>query len=174
MAPSTALLFVLCGTAMFFSARVPLSRAAHWTGVSVGAAVAVIGLLLFFLSYLGIRFEAEHFGFAISGTVGEAPIGHMSPATALCFLLAGLSLVATLTSSPNRQGQAIAGFWLAGLMVFASVVFLLAYLFSTPLLYGGKYIPPALTTSLGLAALGAALLALARSRSPDQTEPDKP
>ena len=168
MAPSTALLFVLCGTAMFFSARVPLSRAAHWTGVAVGAAVAVIGLLLFFLSYLGIRLEAEHLGFAISGTVGEAPIGHMSTATALCFLLAGLSLVATLTSSPNRQGQAIAGFWLAGLMVFASVVFLLAYLFSTPLLYGGKHIPPALTTSLGLAALGAALLALARSRSPDQ------
>jgi PAS domain S-box-containing protein len=170
MAPSTALLFVLCGTAMFFSARVPLSRAAHWTGVSVGAAVAVIGLLLFFLSYLGIRLEAEHLGFAISGTVGEAPIGHMSPATALCFLLAGLSLVATLKSSPNRQGQAIAGFWLAGLMVFASVVFLLTYLFSTPLLYGGKYIPPALTTSLGLAALGAALLALAGSQAwaPDQ------
>ena len=170
MAPSSALLFVLCGTAMFFSTSVPLSRAAHWTGVAVGAAVAVIGLLLFFLSYLGIRLEAEHLGFAIAGTVGEAPIGHMSPATALCFLLVGLSLAITLTSSPDRQGQAMVGFWLAGVMVLAGVVFLVAYLFSTPLLYGGKYIPPALTTSLALAALGTALLALAASRAwaPDQ------
>ena len=165
MAPSSALLFVLSGTAVFLSTRVPPSRDSYGTAIATGAAVALIGLVFFFLSFLGIRLEAEHLGFAIAGTVGEAPIGHMSPATALCFLLAGLSLVATLTASPDRQGQAMAGFWLAGLMVFASVVFLVAYLFSTPLLYGGKFIPPALTTSLGLAALGAALLALAGPRA---------
>ncbi|MDZ4252937.1 MAG: diguanylate cyclase [Sulfuritalea sp.] len=160
MAPSTALLFVLCGTAAFIGTRVPPSGAAHWAGIAFGAAVALIGLLLFFLSYLGIRLEAEHLGFAIAGTVGEAPIGYMSPVTALCFLLAGSSFVTMLTASPDRPGPAIAGFWLAALMVFASIVFLLAYLFGTPLFYGAKFIPPALPTSLALAALGAALLAL--------------
>ena len=127
MAPSSALLFVLLGTTVFFSTRVPPSRTARWTGVAFGSAVALIGLLLFFLSYLGIRLDAEHLGFAIAGTVDEAPIGYMSPATALCFLVAGLSLVASLASTPDRPGPAIAGFWLAGLMLFASIVFLLAY-----------------------------------------------
>ena len=165
MAPSSALLFVLLGTAVFFSTRVPPSRATYWLGVAIGSAGALIGLLLFFLSYLGIRLDAEHLGIAIAGLVGDSPIGHISPATALCFLLAGLSLVATLTSYPDRHGQAMAGFWLAGLMVFANIVFLLAYLFGTPLLYGGKFIPPALPTTLALAALGAALLALAGPRA---------
>src|ERR1035437_4551568 len=72
MAPSSALLTVLCGTAVFLSTRVPPSRAARWTGVAFGAAVALIGLLLFFLSYLGIRLAAEHLGFAIAGSVGDA------------------------------------------------------------------------------------------------------
>ncbi|MBI4292669.1 MAG: PAS domain S-box protein [Betaproteobacteria bacterium] len=165
MAPSTALLFVLFGTVAFFGARVPVGRAPARTGVAVAAAGALIALLLLILSYLGIRLEAEHLGFTIAGAVGEAPIGHISPATALCFLLAGLSLVATLTSASGRHAQAMTAFWLAGVLVFTSVVFLLAYLFGTPLLYGGKFIPPALTTSIALAALGAALLALAGPRA---------
>jgi len=165
MAPSSALLFVLCGTAVLLSTRVPPSRAARWTGVAFGAAVAFIGLLLFSLSYLGIRLAAEHLGFAIAGSVGDAPIGHMSPAAALCFLVAGLSLAASLAATPDQPGQAMTGFWLAGLMLFASIVFLLAYLLGKPLLYGGKFIPPALPTSLALAALGAALLALSAPRA---------
>jgi PAS domain S-box-containing protein/diguanylate cyclase (GGDEF)-like protein len=165
MAPSSALLFVLLGTTVFFSTRVPPSRAAYRVGIAIGSVGALIALLLFFLSYLGIRLDAEHLGIAIVGSVGDSPIGHISPATALCFALAGLSLVATLTSYPDRRGQAMAGFWLAGLLVFASIVILIAYLFGTPLLYGGKFIPPALTTGLALAALGAALLALAGSRA---------
>jgi PAS domain S-box-containing protein len=160
MAPSTALLFVLLGPAVSLSAGVPLSRAARRAGAAVGAVGALVGLLLFFLAYLGIRPEIEHVGFAIAGTVADSPIGHISPITALGFTLAGLSLVATLTSSAGQHGRAMAAFWLAGLMVFVSIIFLLAYLFGTPLLYGGKFIPPALPTSVALVALGAALLAL--------------
>jgi hypothetical protein len=89
----------------------------------------------------------------------------MSPVVALCFLLTGFSLVATLTSLPGQPGRAMAGSWLAGVVVFASIVFLLAYLFGTPLLYGGNFIPPALTTSIALAALGTALLAFAAPRA---------
>ena len=165
MAPSTALLFVLFGTTVFFCTRMPPSRTARWTGVAFGAAVALIGLLLFFLSYLGIRLQAEHLGIAITGSVGDSPIGHVSAVTALCFVGAGLSLMASLSSSSDRPGLAMAAFWLAGLMLFASVVFLLAYLFGTPLFYGGRFIPPALPTSLALTALGAALLALAGPRA---------
>jgi PAS domain S-box-containing protein len=165
MAPSTALLFMLFGTAVFFSAGMPPSHAARRAGTTIGAVGALIGLVLFLLTYLGIRPEIEHIGFTIAGTVADSPIGHMSPVTALCFMVGGLSLVAVLTSSADRHRQAMVAFWLAGLMVFASIVFLLAYLFGTPLLYGGQFIPPALPTSFALAALGAALLALAGPRA---------
>lgn len=165
MAPSTALMFVFFGTAAFFNATAPTRRAAHFAGVAIGAGGALIGLLLFVLSYLGIRLDLEHIGIDIAGTVGEVPIGHMSPVVALCFLFTGFSLVVTLTSSPERPGRAMAGFWLAGAVVFASIVFLLAYLFGTPLLYGGGFIPPALTTSIAMAALGTALLAFAGRRA---------
>ena len=42
---------------------------------------------------------------------------------------------------------------------------LLGYYFGSPLFYGGKVIPPALTTSIGLTVLGAALLALSGPRA---------
>ena len=170
MAPSSALLFVLFGTAVFFSARSPLSRGAYRIGMVIGSTGALVALLLFCLSWTGIRLEAEHIGIPIAGHVDRAPIGHMSPMTMLGFALAGLSLVTTLSSSPARPRRAMAGFWFACLIVFASIIFLLAYLFGTPLLDGGQFIPPALTTSLAFTALGMALLALAGPRAwvPDE------
>ena len=47
------------------------------------------------------------------------------------------------------------------MLVGTCFIFLLAYLFGTPLLYGGRFIPPALNTVLGFVMLGLALLALA-------------
>ncbi|MFI5024699.1 MAG: PAS domain S-box protein, partial [Alphaproteobacteria bacterium] len=160
MAPSTALLFVLFGTAVFINAGVAPGRVAYWTGIAIGSAAALLGLILFPLSYLNIYLEAEHFGIAIAGTVEGAPIGHISPLTALCSVLAGLSLVASLSSSRARRWAA-AGFWLGGLVVVVGTVFLVGYLYAAPLLYGGEFIPPALPTSLALVALGGALCLLA-------------
>ena len=90
MAPSSALLFVLFGTAVFFSARSPLSRGAYRIGMVIGSTGALVALLLFCLSWTGIRLEAEHIGIPIAGHVDRAPIGHMSPMTMLGFALAGL------------------------------------------------------------------------------------
>src|SRR3990172_4595985 len=45
MAPSCALLFVLSGTAVFLSTRVPPSRDSYGTAIATGAAVALIGLV---------------------------------------------------------------------------------------------------------------------------------
>src|SRR3989304_5243859 len=164
MAPSTALLFLLFGAAIFICARTPLTREAQRIGMAIGSAGALIALLLFCLSTLGMRLEAERLGIAVAGTLNGVPIGHISPATALYFVLAGVSLLASLSSSPERPGRATAGSLFACLLLFASTVFLLGYLFGTPLLYGGQFIPPALTTSLGFAALGVSLFALAASR----------
>lgn len=165
MAPSTALLFLLYGTAVFFCAGTPLGRGARRIGTAVSSAGALVALLLLVLSLLGIALQAEHLGIAIAGTSNGKPIGHISPLAALCFVLAGMSLLAALWSSPDRPWRAMTGFVSACLLIFASTVFLLAYLFGTPVLYSGKFIPPALTTSLAFAALGAGLALLAGSRT---------
>ncbi len=165
MPPSTALVFALCGSAVCFAARAQPGRAASRIAMAIGAIGAILALLLLVLSWTGIYLEAEYLGFTIAGTLGGARVGHMSPVTALCFVLAGLSLVATLASSRDRHGLAMAAFWLASFVLLAGTVFLLAYLFGSPLLYGREFIPPAFTTSLAFTALGAALLALAAPRA---------
>lgn len=158
MAPSTALLFLLYGAGALVLARSPLNRAVYRIGMAIGSVGALAALLLFLLSSLGIRPEAEHLGIRIAGTVNGAPVGHMSPLTAFCFVLVGFSFLATHSSSSDRHWRASAAFAAAGLVVLTSLVLLLAYLFQAPFLYGSSVIPPALSTSLAFLILGTALL----------------
>ena len=158
---STALLFVLYGIAAFLCAHLPMHRGAYRVGLVLNIAGTLVVLPLFFLSILGIHPTVEHFGFPITGTVGGAQIGHMSPVTALCFLVANISFFALSPSSTDWSRRAKAAWWLAFLLVATSFVLLLAYLFGTPLFYEGSFIPPAATTSVAFVALGIALLGLA-------------
>jgi PAS domain S-box-containing protein len=161
MAPSTALLFVLLGVPLFFRNRLPHSRRTYLVGMGVGSLSAVTALLLFYFSSMGIHSQVEHFGLSFDGAVYGVPIGHMSPLTAICFVVAALSFLATLSSSVGRPKRALVAFWLAGLVVMTSLVLLLAYFFGTPLMYGGGVIPPALPTSLAFLVLGLGLLVAA-------------
>jgi PAS domain S-box-containing protein len=166
MAPSTALLLLLLGITVFFNARTPTSQGAYLTGMAIATASALVAFLLLILSSLGIYSDAEHFGIPIAGSVDGAPIAHMSPVTALCLVLASLSLAASLASLRNpSKRRAMAAFGLACLVMFFITIVLLGYLYGTPLLYGGGFIPPALTTSVAIALLGTALLAVAGPRA---------
>ena len=98
MPPSTAVLLVLYGTATVVRARSALGRGAYRFCAAVSSAGVAVASLLLVCSYLGIYPQAEHLGFSAEGTVGGAPIGHMSPATALGLAGAGLSLLASLPS----------------------------------------------------------------------------
>jgi hypothetical protein len=160
MAPSTAVLFVLYGIAAFLRAPVPLHRRAYRIGLVVNTAGALVALLLGFLSSLGIRPEVERLGFA-ARTVGGVPVGHMSPLTAAGFLLASVSFLVSLPVASSRPWRAKAAWGTAGALIAVFAVLLLAYLYGTPFLYGGVFIPPAASTCGAFAALGIALLALA-------------
>ncbi len=160
VAPSTALFFVLYAAVVLLRTYFPTHRGTYWIGLSISSAGVLIALLLLFLSYKGIFVKAEHLGFTIVSMPGEIPKGHMSPLTALCFILASLSSLASLTSSPARPRRAAVAWWLACLLVLISLVLVLAYMYGEPLLYGGPFIPPALLTSMAFAALGTALLGL--------------
>lgn len=127
MAPSNALLFLLFGAAIFASARTSISRPVQRTAMVIGSVSTLAALLLFFLSWQGIHPDAEHFGMTVAESATGIPIGHISPLTALGFVLAGLSFLASLGSSPDRPRRAMAGFWFACLIVFASIIFTTTY-----------------------------------------------
>ena len=166
MAPSTALLFVLYGIALFLRPGVTWSLGAYRASVVSVISGMLAALLLFFLSILGIHPPLEHLGFPIPGTSGGAPIGHMSPVAAVCFLVAGLSFLALPPTAAERPRRAKAALYLASLLVAVSLVLLLAYLFGTPLFSTGTFIPPALNTSIAFLFLGITLLGIALSQSP--------
>jgi len=88
MAPSTALLFLLYGIAVYLRLRQPSYRGSAWFGLFVHTFGALSALLLLILYFNQISLNIEHLVFSISGAVGGAPMGHMSPVTAVGFLLA--------------------------------------------------------------------------------------
>ena len=161
MAPSTGVLFLLYGAAICLRARTPLSRPAFQFSMALVGLGTLVALLLFTLGWLHIQWTGEHFGLNLTETAAGARTGHISLVSAFCFLLAGGSFLTSLSPAairPWRVGLALVS---AGVLLVTSFIFLLAYGFGTPLLYGGTYIPPALNTILAFVALGLALLTLA-------------
>jgi len=167
MAPSTAVLFLLFGVAVAMRARNSWSRLANLIVTCLGGLGLLLALLLLLLSFLGIRSNAEHLGIAIRGSVEGVPLGYMSPLTAACFAVAGISFLAAPTASSARgsRKRAALGFGAACPVVLAGLLLLTAYLSGAPLLYGGSTIPPALSTALAFIVLGVSLCALSADRA---------
>ena len=165
MAPSTAILFVLMAISVFLRTVRPQRAATFWAGATINGAGVLAASLLLILSAMGIHPALERMGLHAASTVAGIPLGHMSPVTAACFLLSGLSYLLSLPRATGRRVPAALGFWLAAPPTAAGLVFLLAYLFGTPLLYGGSFIPPAASTSLAFVALGAALMILSSAEA---------
>src|ERR1035441_5964575 len=103
MAPSTAVLFLLYGAAICLRARLPLSRRAFRISVTAGCLGALVALLLFTLGCLHIRWPVENLGLNGTRTVRGAPVGHMSPVTAFCFLVASVSFLISLRVGKARR-----------------------------------------------------------------------
>jgi PAS domain S-box-containing protein len=165
MAPSSALLFLLSGVATFFQARLPHSLTARRMGFVVGSVCAFVSLSLLILSSQGIYLDVEKLGLQINGGLDSAPIGHMSPVTALLFLFASLSFLILLSSSSGHPRRAMATLGLVFVIILVNYVFVLAYFVGLPLLYSGNTIPPALPSNLAFLSLGGALFAQAPSQA---------
>ena len=167
MAPASAALLAMFGTALGLCARHPPHAGAIRLATLFGWVGAAAALLLLALRLMSVYDSAEHFGLPIAGAFGAAPIGHVSPVTAFCFVLANVSLLAS--QSPGTVGPRRG--WLAwgaaGLLSLTGFTLLLAYVVGTPLLAGEALIPPALNTSLTLLVAGLALVVIAdRSTRP--------
>ncbi|MFA6243018.1 MAG: PAS domain-containing protein, partial [Candidatus Hydrogenedentales bacterium] len=161
MAPSTAVLFLLYGLTVILRTHVPPRRGSQRACVAIHVVGGLVSLTLLCMSFQGIYVDIEHLGFQAAVGLGDTPVGHMSPLTALFFLVAGASFLLSLSVSRDRPWRGIASLGLAASLSGAGFVLLLAYVYGSPLFYTGSFIPPAAPTSVAFAALGISLAALA-------------
>jgi len=158
MAPSTALLLILIGIALSLRSRTPQYRGMYFVGMSIGLLVAIMGLIFFFSSIAGIYPRFEHLGFSINNTLKGILVGHMSPATAACFMICALAFLLTLSQSVGHSKRAWIALVLASFVILTSLLFLIAYLLISPLMYGEGLIPPSLPASLAFFILALGLI----------------
>lgn len=173
MAPSTAVLFVLCGTAVSILAGIPQSTRGRRASLVIAGMGAAVSVPLFFLSTLGIHPAIERLGMQVPKMSVAMPIGHISPLTAACFAFVSVALVLHSSSWCRRHWHSALTLSLGSIVTLIGAVLILGYMAGIPLLYGSPFIPPALPTSLALLFLGLALLLLLsqRFRVPDVQSP---
>ncbi len=157
MAPSTAMLFILMGIAQSLRRRLPQNRAAYFAGLAIGLLTAITGIVLFATSFLGIYLPIEHLGLSINDSLNGISIGHMSPVTAFCFTASALAFLLTLSQSIQRSKRGWIALLLAFPLLLTSFLLLIAYLFDSPLMYGGGVIPPSLPAALAFLFLASSL-----------------
>ncbi len=159
MAPSTAELFIVFGFAIFIRETLPMNQKAQRISMVAISIVTLLSLILFIMSCLEIRPGIEHFGFQIENYRGGVAIGHISPLTAFCFLLAGISFLSLIPSSKSAAQYVRFAIilYMAGLLWGICIIFLLVYALGSPVLYSGMIIPPAINTVLCLTMIGITL-----------------
>lgn len=158
MPPSNAVLFVVLGGVLALRAQPTRHQHAAWASRAASTFVAMVAGALLVLWLLDVRSPLEHLGMAIGGDVHGAPVGYMSPVSAACFLLTSFTFVVATPGCALASLRRRLALGSAAVLLAVSLVFLLAYLYGMPLLYGSGFIPPALNTTVAFSALGVGLL----------------
>ena len=172
MSPIMGVLSLFFGTALCLSAKMPISRTVLLITSILGWLGAIAALLLFTLRLLGVYWPVELLGLHITGTVGDAPIGYISPVSTFCLLLVNAAFLALLPADTRGSWREWLAWSFGGLVSLIGLALLLAHTFGTPLLLSAVLIHPALNTSLNLFIMGLALLALAARQTCQQASPD--
>jgi PAS domain S-box-containing protein len=155
MAPNTAFIGILLGAVLYSLVTWP----AHTLFRRVLAGLIGISLVISGLTLAGALsghdLGVDTLFISTSGSLGQVPVGHMSPVTATCFLLGGTALI--LLMAGKKDAAAFIGTAVAGI----AGIILMGYWYGAPLLYGGAVIPVALPSAVALAILGIGLIAAA-------------
>jgi PAS domain S-box-containing protein len=162
MSPMSALLFVVFGLALGLRGALAGSPMASRASLLLVLACGLITAGLLVQSILGLHSFLDNLGLSNQSDFPGTLSGRTSPVTALCFALSCLSFLAS--SRSGRISRSLLSLTSAYLVLAACLVFLLAYLFGQPLLYGESRIPPAFPTILAFSSLGLALASSAHER----------
>jgi len=126
----------------------------------LGAAVALAGLANVIEHLSGLDLGIDRVLMEPYISVQTPDPGRMAPNTALCLVLAGLALVLLARRAPRRGGSATAGLLGAVVLGIAANGFS-GYFTGIRSAYGWGAIPMAMHTAIGVAALGAGVVAQA-------------
>ena len=159
MAPSTAVLFLIFGSALYFGNHIIRNRRNRLLATVVIALMTMVAAFLYSTSVRGIFHPAESLGMHLEVMLPGTPVGHMSPITAALFFFVGLALLLLVINPLKGKKRSLAGLFLSLPVFLAASFLLLAYLLGAPAFYNSTTIPPALPTSLGFFGLSASLLA---------------
>lgn len=158
MAPATAVLSMLVGAALWFSARGEGGRRSLKLATALASAGIAASSLFLLLRVSGTYWPAELLGLRLSGPAALDPTaGFVSPITAAGFLLVNATL---LLAAPGRRRNVDS--WVrhavGGAVAVAGFVLLLVGLFGPPLLSSAGIVPVAVNTSVVLLIMGLGLL----------------
>jgi serine phosphatase RsbU (regulator of sigma subunit) len=152
MAPSEALCFSLLGMGLAIQRRLlPRLLAMLVLGLATTKLIEIAG---------GYHWGIDLWFVRNPQLFGAVPTGRMSPISALTFFLAAQGLIA-LT---DRGWLRIAG-PLGTLVGIVGTVVLAGYCYGTPLLYGGRFIPVALSSACAFFLCGLGIIAEAGAES---------
>ena len=158
MAPNTAVKFMALGICLAAWSIRPSSRIIIWLGRAVVVIVAVFSFLTLIQYVLGVDWGTDRLLFRTEQTIDQIPLGRPSPIAALAFLAAGASFMLMLLPLRGKEWQQNLVSSLAVAILTLSFVLAVGYLYGTPLLYGGAFIPVALSTSLAFLSLSMGLV----------------
>ena len=161
MAPSTAISFIILGIVLLFLNVKQLSATKIIIPLAAASLVSLFGILEVAGHFSGMDLTFEGVLIPAAGELRGIPIARMSPSTGAVFFLSGIAAFLLIfqrnLKQRNTATENISG-GLGVLVLLISFIFLLAYFYGTPLLYGrGATIPMALTTALGFLFLSVSI-----------------
>ncbi len=159
IAPSTAVCFLALAVAVIAVVRWPGRRGSAACALGATGVVVVLAAHVLLQAAAGVDLRLEEALCVALGAPQTFPLGRMSPATAVLFLIAAGALLLGAGRVARRRFAANASASLAALVLAGGLVFTFAYWLKTPVMYGGPLIPLALPTSVAFILMGLALLA---------------
>jgi len=153
MAPSTACLFLLLGCGLFLRSRWPKKPITQWFARFAVLITVLTSLLVLAQHEFGFELPLEHWLAPTTATVGNIPVGRMSPLTATTFLLNALAFLLVLPPFDRHRVYRQLASLMATATLLASLAVLLSYAVGAPLLYSSHIIPMALATAISFAML---------------------
>ena len=146
IAPSTAIIFIILSSCLFLQNKFRESPAIQLF-ITVLVVLVVLFCLNIFLGYLfNFTWDIENIFIKNQNTLGNVPIGRMSPISALLFIFISIGLLSNRHNVTNSIRYIGGSFSLMASIL--SSVLLIGYLYKAPLLYGSKIIPVALPTAI--------------------------
>ncbi len=158
MPPSASISFILLSSIVLALPYINWGKRNTIIGCSIAILISIFGLLEIFGEIFDIDLNFEDLIFPSTGTLGSIPIGLMSPSTGGVFFIAGLATFGLIFYRFKNTKSLKLVHWsgiLGSSIMIISMIFLMAYIYGTPLLYEkGSLIPMAMTSAFGFLMLG--------------------